>query len=65
MSTIFATELRLATDADDFDVIAVLAADGEEIAAAIVEPSEDRAPYDAALRSLGFAPVGDDQARLA
>lgn len=30
-----------------------------------VEPSEDRAPYDAALTAAGFIPVGDDQARRA
>ncbi|GAA4391776.1 hypothetical protein [Tsukamurella soli] len=30
-----------------------------------VAPSEDRAPYDDALRAAGFEPVGDDAARRA
>lgn len=61
----FATDIHI-DEAGHYDHLIIRGADtdGEDITLEVA-PSEDRAPYDDALRAAGFEPVGDNQARRA
>lgn len=61
-ATVVDVTVDLADDDLSDDIVRMIDADGVEVAAVFVPPTEDREPYDAALAAAGWIALGDDRA---